>query len=292
MHIRYGYTLDVVCEAPAELVTGLDVHSSRRADITEPDDMHATALANGAALDCGEIGVDRFGNLFRRLAVPAGGARLTAQGIIHDSGFADPPATDARAMAAGDLPEEVRLYLDESLLCPQAGFVSLANVLGASAPAGWSTVQAIVDHVRQRLRLDPAAGVTGRTAADAIGAGGGSLDDLVHVAIALCRVAGIPARYATGYLAETGGEAPAGGGFAVWFEAYLDGRWWMFDVVADQPRIGRILIAEGRDAGDAAVVGSSAPFRIARQEVVAEEVTGDRFPVTSRERRERWVARR
>jgi hypothetical protein len=157
MHIRYGHTLDVVCEAPTELITRLDVHSSGRADITEPDDLVATALADGAVLDGGDIGVDRFGNLFRRIAVPAGGARLSAQGIIHDSGFADSPSLDARAMAADTLSEDERIFLAESRYCPQAGVAALARVLAAGAPAGRATVEAVVDHVRQRLRLDPSA---------------------------------------------------------------------------------------------------------------------------------------
>lgn len=292
MHIRYGYTLDVVCEAPTELITRLDVHSSGRADITEPDDLVATALADDAVIDGGDIGVDRFGNLFRRIAVPAGGARLSAQGIIHDSGFADRPSLDARAMAADTLSEDERIFLEESRYCPQVGVAALARVLAAGAPAGRATVEAVVDHVRQRLRLDPSASGGDRTATDVLAAGRGSLADLAHVALSLCRAAGVPARFATGYVAETVTAGPVGSTFAIWVEAHLDGRWWTFDIAADLPRIGRILVSVGRDAGDAAMIGSSGALRLDHSEVLAEEVTGDRFPVTSRERRERWGARR
>ncbi len=78
--------------------------------------------------------------------------------------------------------------------------------------------------------------------------------DYAHLAIALCRCLNIPARYCTGYLGDVGTQPPyAPGYFAAWFEAYLGERWYTFDARNNRLRIGRVLIARGRDACDAAL---------------------------------------
>jgi transglutaminase-like putative cysteine protease len=41
--------------------------------------------------------------------------------------------------------------------------------------------------------------------------------------------------------------------FAAWFEAYLGGRWYIFDPRNNARRIGRVLIARGRDAADVSI---------------------------------------
>jgi transglutaminase-like putative cysteine protease len=64
----------------------------------------------------------------------------------------------------------------------------------------------------------------------------------------------IPARYCTGYLGDIGvPKSAAPMDFAAWFEAYLDGHWYTFDARNNTPRIGRVLIARGRDAADVAI---------------------------------------
>ena len=61
--------------------------------------------------------------------------------------------------------------------------------------------------------------------------------------------------------------------FAAWFEVYLGGAWYTFDARHNKPRIGRILIARGRDAADVAISTTFAPNMLAGFKVVAEEVT-------------------
>ena len=75
--------------------------------------------------------------------------------------------------------------------------------------------------------------------------------DYAHLAVTFCRCMNIPARYCTGYLGDIGMPPPyAPMDFARWFEAYLGGRWYTFDARNNIPRIGRVLIALGRDAAD------------------------------------------
>ena len=74
----------------------------------------------------------------------------------------------------------------------------------------------------------------------------------------------IPARYCTGYLGDIGVpvvDSPMD--FSGWFEAFLDGRWYTFDARHNVPRIGRVLMARGRDAADVAIATSFGVNRLA-----------------------------
>jgi transglutaminase-like putative cysteine protease len=44
--------------------------------------------------------------------------------------------------------------------------------------------------------------------------------------------------------------------FSAWFEVYLSGRWWTMDARHDCRRLGRVLMARGRDASDVALTTS------------------------------------
>lgn len=86
----------------------------------------------------------------------------------------------------------------------------------------------------------------------------------------------IPARYCTGYLADIGIPPPYGEmDFAAWFEAYIGGRWYIFDPRNNVPRIGRILIARGRDAADVAISTSFGPNTLKYFKVHTDEIEED-----------------
>ena len=97
--------------------------------------------------------------------------------------------------------------------------------------------------------------------------------DFTHLAIALCRCLNIPARYCTGYLGDIGvpaSEDPMD--FSAWFDVYLGGEWHTFDARNNAPRIGRILMARGRDAADVALLTAFGPSRLVQFTVRAEEI--------------------
>jgi len=60
--------------------------------------------------------------------------------------------------------------------------------------------------------------------------------------------------------------------FSAWFEVFLGGRWYTFDARHNHPRMGRILIARGRDAADVAISTIFGPAQLARFSVVTEEL--------------------
>ena len=112
-----------------------------------------------------------------------------------------------------------------------------------------------------------------RSASDAMNEGVGVCRDFAHLAVALCRCMNIPARYCTGYLGDIGVPAdPAPMDFSAWFEVFLGDRWYTFDARHNHPRIGRVVIARGRDAADVAISTTFGPAQLARFAVITEEV--------------------
>lgn len=288
MHIRYGYDIEIVCEQDVPAILMLDVHPDRRADISQPDELVATALSTGAPCPT-EIYLDSFGNICRRITMPIGGVRLSAEGAIHDSGFPDPVAQWASVMSPDALPPETLGFLLGSRYCETDTLMSVAWDNFAGVRSGWEQVQAVCDFVHSHIRFDYMAARHTRTAAEALQERVGVCRDFAHLAVTLCRCLNIPARYCTGYLGDIGVPVdPNPMDFSAWFEVYLDGRWYAFDARHNRPRIGRIVMARGRDAADVPFVSSFGPHVLARFSVVTEQVEGLRFPQSPEYRRQHW----
>jgi transglutaminase-like putative cysteine protease len=271
MLIRYGYDIEMEFLQPTAVVTVMDVHPTRRADIENEDPL---LVAPSTAV---ETFLDRFGNQCRRFTAPAGRVALQLTGTISDSGTADPVNTSANALPVSSLPTDVLTYLLGSRYCEtdllsQFAWSNFGHVAG-----GWARVQAVCDYVNRHLTFSYPTACSSRTAANALAEGLGVCRDFTHLAITLCRCLNIPARYCNGYLGDIGVPPdPAPMDFNAWFEAYLDGRWYTFDARHNQPRIGRILIARGRDAADVAMITSFGPHLLPRFAVITDEITSQR----------------
>jgi transglutaminase-like putative cysteine protease len=289
MHIRYGYTIDFACDAPTPIVTMLDIHPMRRHDITQPDDMHATALDDGQTVDVSAISLDRYQNVRRRIMAPAGGLTLQAMGVLHDSGFPDEQVPHADAQAPHELDQTLLQFVQGSRYCETDRLATLAWSLFGGVKGGWNRVQAVCDYVHERIRFNYHAARATRTAFEAHEERVGVCRDYAHLAIAMCRALNIPARYVTGYLGDIGvAPDPSPMDFSAWFEAYLEGRWWAFDARHNTPRIGRITIGIGLDANDVPILHSFGTHKLTRFEVITAEVEGARFPISARQRRAHW----
>ncbi len=289
MHIRYGYEIELACNQPTPLVTMLDVHPSRRSDITAPDDMSATAMMTNDVIDSASMYLDQFGNICRRILAPAGGVLIVGSGIIHDSGFSDPQQPDADVLSPEKLPADTLTYLLGSRYCDTDMLATKAWARFGEVRGGWQKVQAVCDYVNTLIRFSYGNAPNLRTATEVIEEGSGVCRDFAHVAITYCRCLNIPARYCTGYLGDIG--VPPDGvamDFSAWFEVYLDDTWWTFDARHNTPRIGRILIARGRDATDVPILNSFGAHQLKRFDIVTEEVSGSRYPLSSSDRRGHW----
>ncbi|MGZ3397032.1 MAG: transglutaminase-like domain-containing protein, partial [Isosphaeraceae bacterium] len=140
-------------------------------------------------------------------------------------------------------------------------------------PTGWGRVQAICDFVHQHIQFGYEHARPTRTALEAYRERQGVCRDFAHLAVAFCRCMNIPARYCTGYLGDIGvppSDAPMD--FSAWFEAFLGGQWHTFDARNNIPRIGRVLIAQGRDASDVAISTTFGPCTLKSFRVWTDEV--------------------
>lgn len=273
MHIRYGYRIELVCDRETPLVTMLDIHPSRRHDLVKPDDMRVTSLADPDARIATSFHLDHFGNFCRRMVAPAGGVRLETEGTVFDSGLHEPVHPQARELRPEELPDDVMVYLLGSRYCETDQLSNMAWSLFGQIEPGWNRVQAVVDFVHNHLKFGYPFARNTRTALEAFQEKIGVCRDFAHLAVTLCRCLNIPARYCNGYLGDIGvPKDPAPMDFSAWFEAYLDGRWYTFDARHNTPRIGRIIVARGRDATDVAMIHSFGQHWLKRFEVITEEV--------------------
>jgi transglutaminase-like putative cysteine protease len=268
MQILVGYELVYDCPQPTPMVLMLTIHHSRAADLVAPD-----VLTTDPPIPVSGYH-DGFGNWCSRIVAPAGRTRLFASTVINDTGEPEIVARDAIQHTIDDLPDETLVFLLGSRYCETERLADIAWSLFGKTPLGWGRVQAICDFVHRHISFGYEHARASRTAWEAYCDRTGVCRDYAHLAVAFCRCMNIPARYCTGYLGDIG--VPASDepmDFAGWFEAYIGGAWHTFDARNNVPRIGRVLIARGRDAADVAITTTFGPNTLASFTVQAEELT-------------------
>jgi transglutaminase-like putative cysteine protease len=249
MLIRYGFEIQISVTQATPVISLLDIHDDRRRDIVRESPfvtMPAVQVSNYT---------DQFGNRCRRLLAPQGDFSLRLDGIINDSGKLDAIDKGAAEIPVKDLPDDVLVYLLGSRYCETDRLSEFAwKQFGAMTP-GWLRVQSIVDFVHERLKFGYQHARATRTAAEAMDERVGVCRDFAHLTIALCRCLNIPARYVNGYLGDIGvPRDPAPMDFSAWCEIYLGGCWHTFDPRHDKRRVGRLVVARGRDATDVPLI--------------------------------------
>ncbi len=267
MEIRVGYEILYDCPQPTPMMLMLNVHYTRAGDMTVPDLMKTDPEVPIVAYR------DGFGNWCSRLVAPQGRIRIASAGVVKDSGLPEVTVPGARQHSIVELPEDSLVFLLGSRYCDTDRLSEIAWGLFGHLPAGWSLVQGICDFVHNHIRFDYAQARPTRTASEAFNERVGVCRDFAHLAVAFCRCMNVPARYCTGYLGDIGMPPPYGPmDFAGWFEAYLGGKWHTFDPRNNMPRIGRILIARGRDATDVAITTTFGPNTLASFKVFVDQV--------------------
>jgi transglutaminase-like putative cysteine protease len=272
MLIRLGYDIELNISQPMTVVAVLNVHTSRTADLREPDEIQISPEAPS------ERYLDSFGNICTRIMSPQGILRLSNSTMIEDSGLPDAVDWNAPQVPVEHLPADTLQFLLASRYCEVDRLSDLAwNLFGGVAP-GWGRAQAICDWVHQHVTFGYHFARPTKTALDVYTERQGVCRDFQHLAVTLCRAMHIPARYATGYLGDIG-VPPAGPmDFSAWYEVYLGGKWWAFDARNHQPRIGRVLMATGRDAADVAITTSFGTSWLNKFSVVTDEITEPAAP--------------
>ena len=247
MLIRAGYDIRFTTRQPTPMMALLSVHPSRHGDLkTQP------RLTTSTGIETRDY-VDGFGNVATRFLLPEGETVITNDFVIEDSGLEDRVVPGATQSPVDELPDDVLVYLLGSRYCETDRLSDTAWGLFGNIAPGWTRLKAIIDYAHQRIEFGYHHARSTKTAWDAHQEGKGVCRDYAHLAITLCRCMNIPARYCTGFLGDIGVRSDSAMDFSAWFDVYLGGEWITADARHNRPRIGRILMARGRDATDCAL---------------------------------------
>ena len=268
MQIRLGYELVYSFPQPTPMILALSIHYSRASDVIIPD-----YLTTDPAVPVGGYR-DGFGNWCTRIVAPGGRIRIKTDALIRDSGLLDEVDWTAFQHDPTELPTATLQFLLPSRYCEvDSELLPLAWSRFGGVPPGTARVQAICDFVHSHLKFNYQTARPTRTALDGYREQEGVCRDFTHLAITLCRCMNIPARYTTGYLGDIGvPPVPGPMDFSAWFEVFLGDRWYTFDARHNRRRIGRIVMARGRDAGDVPITMCFGPSTLLRFDVVTDEV--------------------
>jgi transglutaminase-like putative cysteine protease len=269
MLIRVGCEIKFFFPEPTALMLMLYLHPLRAPTIRKHEDLQVDP----------PVPVSQFfdinGNRCGRVVVPSGNVSFRNDAIVEDCGLPDLQVWNAPQINVQDLPQEVLHFLLASRYCEvDSELKEIAWNLFSRTPAGWPRVQAVCDFVHQHIRFDYQQARPSRTALEVYRERVGVCRDYMHLAITFCRCLNVPARYCTGYLGDIGVPlAPYPMDFSAWFEAFLGGQWYSFDARNNVPRIGRVLVARGRDAADVAITTTFGVNQLQSFKVWADEIT-------------------
>lgn len=266
MLIKIGFDIEFELLGPTPMILMLYVHPSRQKDLraeekirVEPD----VPLKNFT---------DLYGNRCARVLAPAGTLRLSLETLIEDSGQPDEQNPNAEQHNIEDLPDDVMPYLFTSRYCEVDKLSDIAWKLFGETPPGWARAKAICDWVHTHITFGYHFADPSKSAFDVYNDGRGVCRDFSHLAIAFFRCMNIPARYVSGYMGDIGVPLVLPMDFSGWFEAYLGNRWYTFDARHNVSRIGRVVMAVGRDAADVALTTNFGRATLEKFFIISDEV--------------------
>lgn len=269
MRISAGCQIAYDCPQPTPMLLMISPHPSRMPDLAGQHQVSFDPPIPWRDYQ------DAFGNICTRILAPPGRLTISTRFVVEDSGLPDDVVPAAWQRPIEELPDDKLVFLLGSRYCDTDKLTELAWSLFGHTPSSWDRVQAICDYVNGRIAFGYEHASATRSASEAFHDRRGVCRDYAHLAVAFCRCLNIPARYCTGYLGDIGMPPPYGPmDFAAWFEVYLDDKWHTFDARNNTPRIGRILMARGRDATDVAIATTFGPCMLAGFQVFTDELVG------------------
>jgi transglutaminase-like putative cysteine protease len=267
LRIQAGFQIAFKCTADTPMLLMVHVRPEREKDLEAPEQFQCNPGVPFRTY------IDSFGNRCTRLVAPAGLFQISNHFVIRDTGVQESMPWGAPQAQVDSLPSDVLLFLLGSRYCDTDRLATIAWKLFGQTLPGWPRVQAILDYTHKRIKFGYEHARADRSASEGHTERKGVCRDFAHLAITFCRCMNIPARYCTGYLGDIGvPKDPSPMDFSAWFEVFLDGAWHTMDARHNAPRIGRILMARGRDATDAAISTAFGAAELARFEVVTDEI--------------------
>jgi transglutaminase-like putative cysteine protease len=226
----------------------------------------------GDAAAAGEY-IDGFGNRCQRITLAAGANTIRYEAIVTVPADADVVRADAREVPPEALPPHLLRYTLPSRYAETDKLLGFAWEAFGQVPAGWARARAVCDWVRENVEYKQGVSWPHWSATDAISRRQGVCRDRAHAVVALCRALNMPARYAVSYMPDI--DVPDDGippDFHAYAEVWLEGGWYVFDPHDAVPRKGRVFIASGLDAADAAFATLYGAARLVKLEVWADAV--------------------
>jgi len=267
MLIKAGFDIEFGTNAPTPMTGLLSVHPSRNRDLRTPQ-----RIVTSPDIPIYDY-IDSFGNVATRFTLPAGGGRISTEFLIEDSGEPDVRAPDVPVTPVQELPEDALPFLLASRYCETERLMQTAWSLFGGIVSARARIEAIVGWVHNHISFGYHNARCTRTAFEGYQERVGVCRDFAHLAVTLSRCMNMPARYCTGYLGDIGiAPVDAPMDFSAWFEVYVDGDWYTYDARHNEPRIGRIVMARGRDATDVAITTSFGTSWLNKFEVTTEEI--------------------
>ena len=196
---------------------------------------------------------DSYGNLCQRLIAPAGAFMIHTESEVEVADTID-QSPGAPFIEVQYLPEAVLAYLLPSRYCESDRFGTMAMEITDGKYPGYDQVATIQQWLRDNIRYVPGSSDVALSAIEVNLRQFGVCRDFAHLGIALCRSLSIPARLVVGYLHNL---EPMD--LHAWFEAYVGGRWYIFDAVESGHPKGYVSIGYGRDAADVAIYNQFGP---------------------------------
>jgi transglutaminase-like putative cysteine protease len=276
MRIKSEFDIQFHLPAPTAMVALLSLHPSMDRSLLNKEQLSIQHIDGNESRDLiPDQYLDNFGNRCSRVHLPIGAVRLSGVNLIEIPGNFDEIGEGATQASPQDLPPETLQYLLASRYCQVDQISPMAHDLFGNQPRGWSLAVAIRDWVHDHVRFDYASARSTKTALDVLTERVGVCRDFQHLAITFSRAMNLPARYVTGYLGDIRAPYAGPGDFSAWYEVFLEGRWWTMDARHNHPRIGRILMAIGRDATDVAItttfgIANLTHFYVESNEIDAE----------------------
>lgn len=267
MLIQAGFEMSFECPGAAPLLLQVHVRPERDRHLLRPERLETTPYTPHSSY------IDLFGNRCTRLLAPTGILTLRNLFEIRDSGVQESLPWGAAQAPVNELPDHALVFLLGSRYCDTDALSAIAWKLFGDIAPGWPRVHAILDYVHNRITFGYQHARADRTASQCHEEKAGVCRDFAHLAITLCRCMNIPARYCTGYLGDIGVPADLSPmDFSAWLDVLLDGKWYAVDARHNTPRIGRIAIAYGRDATDAAISTAFGTAKLISFKVITHEI--------------------
>ena len=278
MLIRSEFAIEFNLPQTVPMIGLLRLHPTLDPHVRFPELLRVEHLEVGGGTEAHAVEIlvdeytDSFGNRCSRFLAPQGNLRLTGESLVECEPVPDPIQVHAVQHNVEELPTEVLQYLLASRYCQVDSLSLVAGDLFGHTTPGWARAIWIRDWVHNHVRFDYKSARPTKTALDVFTERVGVCRDFQHLAITFTRAMNIPARYVTGYLGDIRRPFSGPGDFSAWYEVFLDGRWWTMDARHNDGRMGRILMAVGRDATDVAITTSFGVADLTRFYVESFEV--------------------